>query len=253
MTAFLKKEWMEWSRSGRLMVLMLVFVLFGIMNPAIAKLTPWLMETLSDSLADTGLVVSEVTVNAMNSWAQFYKNMPMGLLIFILVCGGCFTAEYDRGTLIPVVTKGLSRRKIVGAKAVALFGAWTALYFLCYGITYGYNACFWDNSIAEHVFLGAACTWMFGVWVISFFILFSAVAKNSAQVLFGTGSAAVGAYVLGMFPRLASFLPARLMEGMALLQGINEAADYSVSMAAAGVMSIVCLALAVWCFDRRRL
>ena len=36
MKAFLKKEWMEWWRTGRFMVLLLIFVLFGIMNPAMA-------------------------------------------------------------------------------------------------------------------------------------------------------------------------------------------------------------------------
>ena len=38
--AFMKKEWMEQIRSSRLVVLTILFVLFGIMNPAIAKLTP---------------------------------------------------------------------------------------------------------------------------------------------------------------------------------------------------------------------
>ena len=68
MKAFLKKEWMEWKRTGRMLVLLLIFALFGIMNPAVAKLTPWLMETLSESLADTGLVTTTVTVDAMTSW-----------------------------------------------------------------------------------------------------------------------------------------------------------------------------------------
>lgn len=253
MRAFLKKEWMEWSRSGRFLILMLVFVLFGIMNPAIAKLTPWLMETLSDSLKDTGLVTVGVTVTAMNSWAQFYKNIPMGLIIFILVCSGCFTAEYDKGTLIPVVTKGLSRRKIVAAKALVLFGAWTVFYFLCFFITYGYNEYFWDNSIAESALFAAVCTWMFGMWVISFFILFSAAARSSSQVLLGTGGVAVVFYLLGMSGKMAPFLPARLMEGMALLQRIYETKEYYGSLAAAGIMSILCLIFAVRCFDRRRL
>ena len=38
MKAFLKKEWMEWKRTGRMAVLLLVFLLLGIMNPALAKL-----------------------------------------------------------------------------------------------------------------------------------------------------------------------------------------------------------------------
>ena len=54
MRAFLKKEWMEWSRTGRLLVLVLVFLVLGIMNPALAKLTPWMMEMLSESMAVWG-------------------------------------------------------------------------------------------------------------------------------------------------------------------------------------------------------
>ena len=131
MKVFLKKEWMEWSRTGRLLVLLLVFVLFGIMNPAVAKLTPWLMESMAESLADAGMAVAAVRVDAMTSWTQFYKNIPVGLIVFILITGGNFTGEYEKGTLIPVVAKGLTRRKILAAKSVFLYGTWTALYWIC--------------------------------------------------------------------------------------------------------------------------
>ena len=72
--AFMKKEFAEQLRSGRLMILGLLFVLFGIMNPAIAKLTPWLLETMADSLAESGMIITDVKVSAMDSWVQFYKN-----------------------------------------------------------------------------------------------------------------------------------------------------------------------------------
>ena len=253
MNAFLKKEWMEWSRTGRIFILLLVFVLLGIMNPAIAKLTPWLMETLSESLADTGLTVTEVPVDAMTSWVQFYKNFPMGLIVFVLLTSGSFTAEYERGTLIPVVTKGLPRWKIAGAKALFICAAWTVLYFASFGITYGYNAYFWDNSIAENLLFAAVCSWLFGIWVLAFLILFSAAVKSSAQVLLGTGGAAVGIYLLGMFPKFASFLPVRLMEGMSLLQRVSVRKDYYAGMVSAGIMIALCMVLAVLCFDRRQL
>ena len=38
--AFMKKEYLEAARTGKIVILILLFVLFGIMNPAIAKLTP---------------------------------------------------------------------------------------------------------------------------------------------------------------------------------------------------------------------
>ena len=124
MTAFLKKEWMELVRTGRLWILLLLFILFGIMNPAAAKLTPWMTEIMAEQLAESGFVVNAVTVDAMTSWTQFYKNIPMALIVFVLLSSGIFTAEYQKGTLIPVVTKGLSRRRILAAKASLLFGTW---------------------------------------------------------------------------------------------------------------------------------
>ena len=82
--AFIKKEMMEQLRSGKLMLLGILFVLFGIMNPAIAKITPWLLETMADSLAESGMIVTDVTVSAMDSWVQFFKNIPIlpSLLMF---------------------------------------------------------------------------------------------------------------------------------------------------------------------------
>ncbi len=253
MRAFFKKEWLEWSRTGRFLVLLLVFTVFGIMNPALAKLTPWLVEIMSESLTDMGLVASEVTVDAMDSWVQFYKNIPMALIIFVLVCSGSFTGEYEKGTFIPVVTKGLSRRKILAAKALLLYGMWTVMYGLCFGITYGDNEYFWDNSIAGHLFAAAACTWLFGVWVIGLLICFSAFAKSSSQVLLGTGGVAMGVYLLGMFPKLASFLPAKLMEGLALLQQVCEVEDYIASAVTSGLLVFLCMCMAVVCFDRKQL
>ena len=244
---------MEWLRTGRLLVLLLVFALCGIMNPALAKLTPWLMETLSESLAETGIVTTSITVDAMVSWTQFYKNIPMGLVIFILLCSGSFTGEYQKGTLVPVVTKGLSRRSILGAKTLLLFGAWTVLYVLCFGITYGYNGYFWDNSIAENLFFAGFCYWLFGIWAIAVLVFVSAFAGSSAQVLLGTGGAAFGVYLLGLFPKFHSFLPVKLMEGMALLQGAEEPGSYATGMAAAGIMAVLCLAAGAVCFGKRRL
>ena len=139
MKAFMKKEWMEMTRTGRILILSIIFILFGIMNPAIAKLTPWLMEMMQDSIAESGLSIGEVTVNAMTSWSQFYKNTPMAVLVMVLMCSGILTNEYQSGTLVQVVTKGLPRWKVLLSKMIMVYGTWTVLYFAYFGITYGYN------------------------------------------------------------------------------------------------------------------
>ena len=98
--AFMKKEWLETVRSGKIVILVILFVLFGIMNPAVAKLTPWLMETLADSLAEAGMIVTAVQVDALTSWTQFFKNIPIGLIAFVLIYSNTFTKEYQSGTLV---------------------------------------------------------------------------------------------------------------------------------------------------------
>lgn len=253
MKAFLKKEWLELIRTGRLWILLLLFTLFGIMNPAAAKLTPWMMEVMAEQLAESGLTLTEVTVDAMTSWTQFYKNIPMALIVFVLLSSGSFTSEYQRGTLIPVVTKGLSRRKIAAAKAILLLGTWTVLYVLCYGITYGYNAYFWDNSAAHHLLMGALCWWLFGMWVLSWLLLFSAAADSATQVLLGTGTVVLGAYVLNLFPKAGRLLPLKLTDGLALLSGNALPEDYYPGIGTACGMAAVCILLMFPCFDRKKL
>ena len=100
LTAFTKKEFMELIRTGKALLLMILFILFGIMNPAIAKMTPWLLETMLQDPAETGFVITEIEVNAMSSWTQFYKNIPIAFIIFLIMFSGILTAEYHKGTQI---------------------------------------------------------------------------------------------------------------------------------------------------------
>ena len=74
-----KKETMEQFRSGRLMILGILFVLLGVMNPAVAKITPWLLEILADSLAESGMTVTPVTVSAMDSCFASKQPLHQGI------------------------------------------------------------------------------------------------------------------------------------------------------------------------------
>ena len=80
---FMKKDLSEQVRSGKLLLLLIIFTLFGIMNPAIAKMSPWLLEVMSESLEQSGMTIAPVNVTAMDSWVQFFKNIPMALITYI--------------------------------------------------------------------------------------------------------------------------------------------------------------------------
>lgn len=53
------------QRDRKLLIFAIIFCLFGIMNPAMAKLAPWIMEIMLEDLAESGFIVNHIEVNAM--------------------------------------------------------------------------------------------------------------------------------------------------------------------------------------------
>lgn len=251
--AFLKKEGIERLRGGHILILGVLFVLFGIMNPAIAKLTPWMMELLSDTLAESGMVVSGVSVDALTSWTQFYKNIPIVLIVFVLITCGVLTGECQKGTLIPVLTKGLSRTKVICAKFVSLALMWSAGYWLCYAVTYAYNAYFWDNSIAPGLAPPALAYYLFGLWVLSLVMLFSSFSSVSTGVLLGTGGVCLAAYLLSLIPKLQPYTPMRLTEAMPAVTGALKVGDLLASAIITILMIFITVVLSCIIFKKRKL
>lgn len=249
--AFTKKEWIEVFRTGKFMIITVMFLLFGVMNPAIAKLTPWMMEAYSESLEGAGLTVTETKVDVLTSWTQFYKNVPMALIVFLLMFSGVLALEYQKGTLINMITKGLSRWKIVMSKSVVLFLLWSFGYWMCYGITYGYNAYFWDNSIAKDVGFAAFCVYILGVWLIALMMLMSTLFSSGSAVAVGTGGVFFVVYLLNMLPDLKKYLPTHLMGASGLLSGTGEAGDYMTALFVAVGLTVVQLIVALLVFNRK--
>ena len=224
--AFTKKEYLELWRNGRLTLFGILFLLFGIMNPALAKLTPWLMEQMADTLSEQGMQITSVTVDAMSSWAQFYKNAPMELLIFVVLSSGILTGEYQKGTLIHMLTKGLGRHTVLWAKGLALLGTWTLGYWLCFGVTCAYTAYFWDQSVLTHIGLGAALVYLAGVVLISLILLFSVVLSTGTAVMGAVLGLAAVSYLLAVLPKAAEYLPTYLLSAGGLLSGAMEPSDF---------------------------
>jgi ABC-2 type transport system permease protein len=234
-------------------ILGFLFVLFAIMNPAIAKLTPWIVEAMAESMEASGLIVTSVTVTALDSWVQFYKNIPMALIAFVLLESSIFTKEYESGTLILSLTKGLNRYKVVISKTVVLSLLWSIGYWLCFGITYGYNAYFWDNSIAQNLLFSVTCWWLFGLWVIGLMVLFSVLTNSGSAVLASTGAVVFGATLVGMYPKITEYLPTYLMDGNSLIYGKVEASTYHTPMIITTLIMVACFVVSIPIFSKKKL
>lgn len=250
--AFLKKEIFELLRSGKLVIFGFIFILFGIMNPAIAKLTPWILEQSADSFSQ-GIMIGEVTVTAMDSWGQFVKNIPMAMIVMLVMFSGTFTGEYSKGTLIPIVTKGLSRNSVVISKTVVMMLTWSVGFGLCFGITYGYTAYYWDNSVVNNLAFMAFCWWLMGIFLICVLTLFSAFLNSSPQVMIGVGGTYAAMYILGMLGKIKEYIPTFILDSSSLMTEQSKPSDYSTAILITIALSVLSLLFSLPITHKRQL
>ncbi len=243
--AFLKKEFMEMARTGKLTILAALFLLFGIMNPAIAKLTPYILKMVleSDSFQESGIVViGEITVNDTASWIQFYKNIPMALIIFIIMFSGIITNEYQKGTLIPLYTKGICPVVVYLAKLTSLFLTWTLGYALTFGVTYAYNQYYWKNEAAKNILFSAFIVYILGVFLIFLMLLVSTFLNSNTAVMVATACVFFLMYLISIVPDIKKYLPTKLMAANELMVGKSMPVDYTISIAVTLLLSVAFMA-----------
>lgn len=177
----------------------------------------------------------------------------MGLVAFAIIFSGIFTIEYQSGSLVLVLAKGLARHKVVTAKAAIMSLFWSGEYWLCYGITFGYNAFFWDNSIAENLVFAAVCWWVLGIMAIALVVLFSSFMNANTGVLVGTGGVFLLSYLVGMFPKLSEYMPAKLMETSSLLTGITGTGEYCKALGIAAILICVCVLIGIPSINKKHI
>jgi len=253
MICYLKKEWMAMVRSGKVLILAAVFGLLGIMSPAIALFTPKLLEMMADNMADNGMSVTNVEVNALTSWQLFFKNLPMGLIVLVLVMSGIFVNEYMKGTLTIVVTKGAARWKIALAKYLTLIGSWTGSYLVMLGLTYGYNSFYWDNSIAKNVGFSIFIYWVFGIFVLTLVLFISTLVDSFSTVLASTAVVVMAMYLASMLPKVAIYLPTNLCSGYELMTSASNPSDYAKALIVTVVLIVIGFVSSIICFNRKSL
>jgi len=251
--AFINKEFMELSRSGKLFILIIISVFFGIMNPAIAKLTPWMMHLFTDSLKDSGIIITEIKVDALTSWAQFFKNAPLVIIIFVIMFSAVLTMEYQKGTLINILTKGLARSKIIIAKSSIMVFIWTICFSLYFGITYIYNSFFWDNSIASYLLLAVFCIYLFGIWLIALIIFTSTLTNNNTSVLLSTGAIVILCYLIGIVPTLTKYMPTQLLSAGSLLASTITLNSILPAMYLTILITIIIFIISIPIFNKKQL
>ena len=249
-TAFVKKEFREMARTYKLLIMGVVFFIIGVLNPVTAKFLPELLK----SLVQDGIQITITEPVAMDSWMQFYKNVPqMGLIVLVIVFSGILSNEISKGTLVNVLTKGLSRKNVILAKFTSVGLIWTISYFFCFAISYLYTRFFWEE-IVPNLFFSVFCLWFFGLMLVSIVILGGVLFKSNYGALLVTAIAVGALLLVNIIPPLQEYNPMMLSsDNVALLRQEREVADFILPLIVSGVLMLASLITSIAVFNKKKL
>ncbi len=249
--AFIKKEFLEQFRTGRGLILLAVFFLFGMMSPLLAKLMPEILGSMD--MQGIKIVLPEQI--AIDAYAQFFKNFTqLGILILLLVFGGTLSNELSRGTLINILAKGLPRPSVLLSKYIVAVALWSLSYAMAAGVNFGYTLYLFQDARVNHLFLSLTCLWIFGCMVLALILLSSTVASGSFGGLILTAVVIVFMLLLGGFPAVARFNPITLAaENMNLITGATDAEFLITPILVSIIFTLSSLVAAMVIFSKKRL
>jgi ABC-2 type transport system permease protein len=229
LAAFCKKELYESVATFKLWVLLAVFILFGMMSPLLAKLTPELLRSLGDFGELSGLQIFLPEPTAFDSWAQFFKNIgQMGMLVLVIMFSGTMSGELSKGTLVNLLAKGLSRHTVIVAKFAVATVLWTVAYVLSLGVCAAYTAYFWGASELNHTFLAFAAPWLFGELLLSLLIFGGTLFGTIYGSLLSCLGVVIALNVVAIIPSVARYNPVTLSGGtLTLLSGASTPSDFA--------------------------
>lgn len=204
----LKKEWLENSRSHKALALLLISIIFGILGPLTALLMPEIMagilpKKLQEAIPDP---------TYLDSYSQYFKNInQLGLILLVFLFSGSLTQEFTRGTLINLITKGLSKKAIILEKFIMMTLIWSISYILGSLTQYAYTLYYFNNH-GQHKLIVYGTSWIFGLLLLSLILFYSVIFRKTAGVLIACLMTIVAFFISGFFKVTKEWNPMLLIQ-----------------------------------------
>jgi len=249
--AFVKKEFMENTRTFKLLILFAVFFIFGMMGPIMAKLTPEIMKSVD--MQGMQFVIPEPT--ALDAYIQFFKNNGfMGLVILVLIFGGTLTKEYTKGTLINVLTKGLSRKAVIYSKYTVASILWTLSLLLSLLTTVGYTVYLFPNDKVYNIIPSVGCLWIFGLFLLAVIIFSSTIVSSSSSCLLLVAIILGALLIINIVPAVQPYNPMLLAsENVSIMAQNYDFADVIKSLFVTLIAIVGLIGSAVVIFNKKKM
>lgn len=249
--AFVKKEFLESVRTYKIFIMFSVFLIFGMINPLTAKLTPELIK----EFVPKGVTITMQRPTAIDSWTQFFQNTSqIGLIILTFMFSSIVSLEVLKKTLINIITKGLKRSIVILSKFTVIFVIWTVSYILSFIVTYLYTVYLFPIDNIKNLGFALFCLWFFGVLLISIIIFSSTISKNVSGSLFSIGGIVLIMLILNMIYKFKKYNPLYLINNNIFILSNNiSIASFKWSIGISAMLTVIFLLFSIIIFNKKQI
>ena len=248
----LRKEILQQWRTRRFLVVMAVFVLFGLTSPLLAKFTPEIIKSIAGAEQYASLIPTPTVKDAI---AQYMKNLTQfGFLLAVLLGMTAVAGEKESGTAAMILSKPLSRWAFVLSKFFAQVLVYGSAFLVAGLGAYDYTVILF-GAFDPLKFLGINL--LLFLWLLTFVgaALLGSVIGPSIAAAAGVGLAISVAFLLaGSIPVYGALAPDGLIAwASALGSGADKVVANGGALAVAAVLIVLCLVWAVALFERQEI
>jgi ABC-2 type transport system permease protein len=249
----LRKELLGQWRTKRIVVVLAVFVLFGLASPLIANFTPQIIKSMEGAEQFAELIPQPTAADGV---VQYIKNLTQfGFILAILIGMGAVAGEREKNTTAMILSKPMPRWAFILSK----FSAQTIVYTLGFmiatvGAYYYTLVLFGPFEFTDFI----AISLLLELWLLTFAaltLLGSTIGTTSAVA---AGISLVGCVLLllaGNIPQVGMLFPSGLTTWASQI-GTNTTDEVLINggaVALAIVLISLCLIAAVGVFEQQEL
>jgi ABC-2 type transport system permease protein len=249
------KELLENVRTHRLLVLAVVLIFFGILSPVTARYMSQILTFAAggqDQMEQFLDLIPPPT--PLDSVDQYVKNLTgLGLLVVVLLVMGLVAQEKDRGTVVLVLARPVSRLGFLLAK-LAAFTAWLVLCVAIAGaVAYLYTGLLFSEWLALGPFAA-----LNGLLILYFLVVaaFTFLGSTLTRSSFAAAAIGLGGWALiglvGSIRVLSDYLPGRLAAAATQLPRAGTFSDWPAVGVSVALIAF-CVAISAASFQRQEL
>ena len=249
--SLLKKEAIEGARTKKIISTFILFLFIGLISPLTAKLTPMILQ----SIATGNIDINVAPPSEIDSWTQFFKNISqIGMFGLAIILSTQMANEFQKGTLINLLSKGLPRYQVVLSKIFYNFILWFLAYFCSFILTYFYTKYFFGISFPiRNILMAALLPFIFGLFLISLEILAGVISGNVIGTLILTTVGIVIQLILSIRDEIVKYMPIALIgKPVNLIKGIGYD-DYYVPIITGSILLILCIVISIAIINKKQI